>query len=263
MPEGDTIYRTALQLRAMLVQQAVRATSDVADVRPISGSSVDSVKAKGKHLLIHFDSGFTIHTHLGMTGSWHTYQPDERWRKPRSQSAIALQTTSGNVAVCFHPKTFELLSEDGLRRHPWLNRLGPDLLDSGVDFELIVSNFRRQPDLHLGVAVMDQRLLMGIGNVYKSELLFLEKLNPFLTIQCYSDEQLLQMLRRGQRLMRANLDGGPRRTRMGRDGSRTWVYGRGGKPCLKCSDLIQMQRQGDLGRSTYWCLNCQENASNT
>jgi endonuclease VIII len=104
---------------------------------------------------------------------------------------------------------------------------------------------------------MNQTIVSGVGNVYKSEVLFLEQLNPFARVEDLTDEVLLRVVRRGAELMRRNVQGGARTTRFGLDGHRLWVYGRSGKPCLKCGTTLQMRRQGDLGRSTYWCPACQ------
>ncbi|MCH5373990.1 MAG: formamidopyrimidine DNA glycosylase, partial [Planctomycetes bacterium] len=161
------------------------------------------------------------------------------------------------VCVCFFPKTLELLSETRLRRHPYLSRLGPDLLAETSDDDEILRRFRLHQRRAIGEAVMDQTIVCGIGNVYKSEVLFLCHLDPFLPVHHFSDDQLRGLIHRSRQLMSKNLQGYPRRTRFGLDGNRVWVYGRAGKPCLVCGARIQIRRQGDLGRTTYWCPTCQ------
>lgn len=257
MPEGDTIYQCATRLRPVLEGQTVTVTATTINVEQVTGQQVEAIETQGKHLLIRFESGIAVHTHLGMQGSWHVYAADEPWRKPASRAAISLQTPKGMTAVCFTPKTLELLSRDKLRRHRWLTRLGPDMLDPNINFQRVIANLRRHGTLPIGEALLNQTSVTGIGNVYKSELIFLQQVDPFRAVVDFTDQQLLQLLRAGQRLMRMNLSGGPRRTRVGRDGNRAWVYRRSGQPCFKCGTTIRMKRQGDLGRSTYWCPDCQ------
>ena len=261
MPEGDTIYVAANRLRKTLRGQAVTVTSSIIEPAPIDGKVVDLVESRGKHLLIHFDGDHVVHTHLGMKGAWHFYAPDEPWRKSATQAAISLRSIHGTNAVCFLPKTIELLTTHQLRRHRWLSRLGPDILAEPFDLERILSNLYRQPGRPIGAALLDQTIVMGIGNVYKSELLFLQRLHPFRATADFPKEALTALMLKANQLMRANLDGRPRRTRFGRDGSRSWVYGRSGQPCFQCGTNIRMQRQGDLGRSTYWCPECQDPVS--
>lgn len=198
-----------------------------------------------------------LHSHLGMTGSWHLYQLGEPWRKPAHRAAVVLRTRSA-VAVCFSPKTIELLSADAFRRHRYLQQLGPDLLAEELDEEEILRRFRIHDATPLGQAVMNQTIACGIGNVYKSEVLFMLQLNPFQPVRALTDTQLLSLIHTARLWMQKNLDGYPRTTRLkGDGGGRKWVYGRQGAPCFTCQTPIQMQRQGDLGRSTYWCPTCQ------
>lgn len=267
MPEGDTIYRTAARLRPVLVgkQLTTAITTGIAgDVPSLVGQQVTAVEARGKHLLIRTDNGWTIHTHLGMTGSWHIYAADESWRKPPHRAALVLATGGSGVSVCFSPKTCELLTDAGLRRHRWLSQLGPDILADDLLAEArlagIVAALRQHGVRAVGDVILDQRIVSGIGNVYKSEVLFLEQLCPRRPVKDFSDDQLQQLVKRARKLMRSNLAGYPRRTRRGQDGSRIWVYGRQGQPCLKCGDMVVMERQGQLGRSTYWCPTCQDAA---
>ena len=262
MPEGDTIYRSAAQLRLAIEGQEI-AAADCLNRRfecPLPtarmvGQVCTRVEARGKHLLLHLASGDAIHSHMGMTGSWHLYRPGESWQKPRHYASLVLSCGSWD-AICFTPKTLELLSADGRRRHPHLSQLGPDLMDPAFDLQTAAKRLAIDPNVKAGVAMMDQRLICGIGNVYKSEVLFLERLNPFAPIGAFTSDQLTRVADRARTLMLRNLDGTPRRTRYG-GAERLWVYGRARAPCLKCGNSIQMQRQGDAGRSTYWCATCQ------
>jgi endonuclease-8 len=265
MPEGDTIHRTATRLAAILVGKPIDQLTQsdrVPDLTPLVGRTVVRVEPRGKHLLIHCEGELTLHTHMGMTGSWHTYRTGEAWRKPVRQAWIVLQC-GVIAAVCFTPKLVELLSATRLRRHPWLSRLGPDILDEGFDVAAAVLRFRRHPLRPIGVAMLDQSIVCGIGNVYKSELLFLQRLNPFVTLASISDDRLFELIQETRKWMVRNLEGRIRTTRYATDGPRCWVYDRAGKPCLKCGTLIAMERQGDLGRSTYWCPECQSSTETT
>jgi endonuclease VIII len=259
MPEGDTIYRTAARLGPVLQGRRIEAATGRQppfDPASLVGRVVTRVEARGKHLLIHVDDGGAVHSHLGMHGAWHVYGPADRWSRPPEQATLILQTGQRWVA-CFHPQTLELLTATTLRRHPFLRNLGPDLLAPELDETEVLRRFRVHDPTPLGEAVLNQTIVCGLGNVYKSELLFLLRLHPLLPVGRLTDDELRQLLRRARELMRKNLAGYPRRTRFGRDGQRQWVYGRSGEPCLVCGDRIEMRRQGDLGRSTYWCPTCQ------
>jgi endonuclease-8 len=264
MPEGDTIFRAAARLRPVLSGQTIiRATgaSPQLDASRLEGCQVQATAARGKHLLIHLDNAHAIHSHLGMHGSWHVYQRDsvrpETLRRRVPDLALEL---AASVCVCLAPKTLEILSDRAIRRHPYLSRLGPDLLGENFDVGQLIPRLRVRPELAVGDAVMNQTLVCGIGNVYKSEVLFLERVNPFIHLEQLTDKQLIRLLSRARELMRRNVDGHRRTTRFGRDGQRLWVYRRQGERCLVCGTAIRMRRQGNLGRSTYWCPTCQRPA---
>ncbi len=261
MPEGDTIYRTAASLRPAIEGRVIRQArlrDRQFEPERLAGATIASVEARGKHLLMHLATGGAIHSHLGMTGSWHIYREGEAWRKPAHYAALELQFTSDDLlAICFSPKLLDLLNADQLRRHPHLVRLGPDLLAVEFDVPKAVARFRRHNAKPLGEAVMNQTIVCGIGNVYKSDLLFLLGYDPFADVARYSDGELAAMLDKARRLMRRNLTGAPRQTRFRGDGGRLWVYGRSGAACYKCGAIIQLRRQGEAGRTTCWCPECQ------
>ncbi|MCC6493753.1 MAG: hypothetical protein IT424_12125 [Pirellulales bacterium] len=197
-----------------------------------------------------------LHSHMGMTGSWHVYHPGDAWRKPEHYAALVLRI-SGLDVICFSPRLLELLTADQLRRHRHLRRLGPDLLDPQFDHAEALQRLRGQDRLPLGEAVMNQTLVAGIGNIYKSEVLFLMGFDPFAPVGSFSDEELAAMLQKARYLLRRN-SGGPRRTtRFGSDAGRMWIYGKSGQPCPKCGATIRLRRQGDAGRTTCWCPQCQ------
>jgi endonuclease-8 len=263
MPEGDTIFRTAATLRPLLCDRAILSAESRLPTVPadrLTGRRAASIEARGKHLLMHLDNGDVIHSHMGMTGSWHVYRPGQPWQKPERLAALTLRLDAC-VCVCFTPSTLALLTAAALRRHPHLSRLGPDLLATTVDEADVLNRFRMHNAAAIGDAVMNQTIACGIGNVYKSEILFLTRIDPFRPVHELTDDQLRTVVRTAVELMSRNLEGYPRRTRFGRDGGNHWVYGRQGKPCFVCGATVRLRRQGDLGRSTYWCPPCQSPAA--
>jgi endonuclease-8 len=267
MPEGDTIFRTADVLgRALLGGVLRRAVARpqpglarVPDLSVLVGSTVETVEARGKHLLIGFSGGRWLRTHMRMRGSWHRYAPGERWRLPERRATCVLETESA-VAVCFDAQVAELLTSAELERHAGLRALGPDPLAPSPDFAEAVRRLRTQASLPLGEALLDQRLLAGIGNVIKSEALFIERLDPWAPVSAFTGDEVRAVVRRAADLLRGNTGGG-RRVTTGRrsPGESLWVYKRGGRPCRRCGTLIRARRQGEEGRTTYWCAGCQPN----
>ena len=265
MPEGDTIYRTATVLRAALVGRRITdaraqprpGLRRVPDLSVLIGASVTSVEALGKHLLIGFDNGLTLRTHLRMSGSWHRYRPGEPWRRPARQASAVLATPE-SVAVAFNTPVVELMTDAGLRRSVPLTTLGPDLLGREFDADEALRRLRERDAEELGNAMLDQRAVAGIGNVYKSEVAFLERLDPWDPVELVTDDELRGALGTARRLLQANTRGGARvTTGSGAHGEALWVYGRGGRPCRRCGTLIRQGRQGELARLTFWCPRCQ------
>jgi endonuclease VIII len=265
MPEGDTIFRTAEVLRAALAgrritdarAQAGPGLRRVPDLSRVVASTVVSVEARGKHVLIGFDNGLTLRTHLRMKGSWHRYRPGEPWRLPMRHASAILETAE-SVAVLFNAPTVELLTDADLRRSRALRELGPDLLSRSFDADEALRRLRdRDPD-ELGNALLDQRAVAGIGNVYKSEVAFLERLDPWAPVAAFTDEELLAALGTARRLLQANTRGGARvTTASAAPGEGLWVYGRSGRPCRRCGTVVRSARQGELARNTFWCPRCQ------
>jgi endonuclease-8 len=259
MPEGDTLHRTAAVLAQALVGQTLVAVSGrlpALDRARLVGQKVTAVDAHGKNLVIAFADGRALHTHLQMHGSWHLYRPGERWRRPAHAMRVVLDV--GDIAaVCFDAPTLRLLASQQIAHDPRLAQLGPDLLADDFDLRVAIAGLRRGADLALGEAVMDQTLIAGIGNIYKSETLFLVRKSPFAKVGSLSDAELGALVERARLLMSANTRGSSRMRATRLLPGQYWVYRRAGLPCLACGQAVQMQRQGQLQRSTYFCAHCQ------
>lgn len=274
MPEGDTLFRTAEVLRDALVGRrvtAARGRPDGAALGRVAGATIVRVEALGKHLLIDFSNGLTLHTHLRMHGSWHRYRPWETWKRSPAR-AVAVIETPNAVAVCFDAPTVELLDTRAVPLHPQLSTLGPDLLAPEPDLALAVANLSSpaRAGTPVGEALLDQSLLAGLGNVYRSEILFLERVDPFLALGALAPGVAERLVATGARLIRANRaapdrvttpdalggqpgSGGPRR----RGAPKLHVYGRPGRPCPRCGSIIRTRVFGDLPRRVFWCPTCQ------
>lgn len=264
MPEGDTIWRSASTLGSALVGRTVTDFSSpiprvasAAHRYRVVGSEVATVEARGKHLLMHFSTGAVPRTHQRMTGSWHLYKAQSAWRKP-AHLARAVVRTGDVVAVCFSAPVVELLSPSEARADPALQRLGPDLLAEGFDLADALAGLRARGESEIGVALLDQTALAGIGNVYKCEVLFLRRINPFDRVAVLDDAILDGLVEVAWRQMKRNLTTDQRRTTTGLAPTRFWAYGRLGKPCHRCGAPIQRRLQGEQARPTYWCPGCQQ-----
>lgn len=248
MPEGDVLYRTAVTLQQWLAGRQV--TDATTAARPMIGHTVERVEANGKHLLVRFDSGHVLHTHMRMTGSWHVYRAGERWKRPAHQAKVSV-TCGDRVAVCFNAPIVELLVPGGESRHPSLSALGPDILVAPLDLVEIRRRARsRPPATAVGELLLDQRVVAGVGNIWRCESLFLEGLSPWAPVSSLTADQLDALVSTAGRIMAQSL--GPFTGRPPR-----WVYGRAGRPCRRCRTLIAARRQGEQSRTAYWCPACQ------
>jgi len=260
MPEGDTLFKVAARLRVMVGQTITRFESSVLQDVELVGRTISAVEARGKNLLVWLDGTHALYTHLRMAGSWHLYAPGSAWRKPATAARVVIASES-HVAVCFYAPVVEWLTAWEVGHHPTLAGLGPDLLGADDPERTIgaaLARLRIDPRRPLGEAILDQRLVAGLGNVYKSELLWMERLDPFKPIGEYDDSTLRRLLAAGHKWMRRNLGDGPRKTRWDAGRANTWVYDRSGEPCPRCNAPIAMRRQGTLGRTTYYCPRCQQ-----
>ncbi len=280
MPEGDTVYKLAVAIRQRIVgavivnarvrleprgtfkRQSPRAAGPGQDDRGESliGHRVESVHTIGKHLFFQFDHGALLRSHLGMYGSWHRYRPHEAWKKPEWQASLALWTDQ-DVMVCFNAKEVALLHSGSFQHTNLTRRLGPDLLSPSPDLDLIVQRAREflDPGAPLVDVLLDQRAACGVGNVFKSEVLFIEKLHPLTHLGDTSDHSLRRLYATASELLRKNLGGGRRVTRFVHDGrARLWVYGRRDRLCLICASRVASAPLGTTLRITYWCPRCQD-----
>jgi endonuclease-8 len=258
MPEGDTLHRTAAGLAPHLVGRAVTAARVRAggpQVQRVVGATITTVEAVGKNLLIRFDNGLELRTHLRMNGSWHRYRPGERWRRPASRARLVLEVP-GAVAVCFDAPVVELFESRAEAIHPTLSRLGPDLLapDFGPADAAQARRRLRDParaGLTISAALLDQRALAGIGNIWRNETLFHERLDPWARVADLDDETLDRLIGTAGRLLRQSVGEAPGRTPM-------QVYRRAGRPCRRCGTLVRSARMTpENPRTTYWCPACQ------
>ena len=256
MPEGDTIHRTARTLNLVLAGRAIvrfEAPRLVA-TGPTAGTVVRAVEARGKHLLVHFDDGRVLHTHMRMSGSWHVYRRGEPWRRGRGAARVVLETADGTVAVCFAAPVVEWLRDPGSRGGAVLAQLGPDLCRADADLDEAARRLARlDPAVEIGTALLDQRVASGVGNVYKSEVCFACRVDPSTPLSLVDTATRHALLDTAARMLRANLDRAHRETTLGG----LAVYGRTGRPCRRCGTTIRRRRQGIPARSTYWCPTCQ------
>jgi endonuclease-8 len=272
MPEGDTVFRAAQTLHKFMAGRVVTrfesvypALTRVADDHPIVGRTIESVSARGKHLLIAFSGDLVLRTHLRMNGSWHIYPAGARWQRPARDMRV-LVATADACAVGFNVPVAEFLSGRGVERHAQLVSLGPDLLGKHFDRDEALRRMRARADEAIGETLLNQRVVAGIGNIFKSEILFLAGIDPFTPVSALtagdlerivdiSREQLAaNVMGRSQTLSRAT---GRRTTRSLDPHEKLWVYSRGGKPCRRCGAIIQSRKTGVDARLTYWCPACQ------
>lgn len=260
MPEGDTIHRSAATLQRALVGRTLTRLEAPRLPRemPPPGTAVEGVEARGKHLLVDFDDGHVLHTHMRMTGSWHVYRARERWRRGRNRMRVVLADDEVQ-AVCFDAPVVELLDDDAVTRHPVLRRLGPDLCLPDADLDEALERMGRipEPDRILVEVLLDQRVAAGIGNVFASELAFLARTNPLAGLHDVDVATRRGLLEDATRLLRFNLTRSSRTTVPQSPDGTLWVYGRDGQPCRRCGTPIVLAKVGDGARPTYWCPRCQ------
>jgi len=261
MPEGDTIFRAARALHRALAgkrvakfETAFAQLARVDDQSPIAGRTIERVRAAGKHLIIDFSGALSLRTHMRMNGSWHIYKTGERWQRPRSDMRVVV-ATDDYVAVGFNVPIAEFHATESLTLD-----LGPDLLGADFDLEETTRRIRERGDEEIADVLLNQRVIAGIGNVFKSEVLFLANVSPFRRVTEVSDEELQKILTLSRRLLQRNVQPGARERRTtdrAHPAEALWVYSRRGEPCRKCGARIEYRKQGRDVRGTYWCPKCQ------
>ena len=259
MPEGDTLFRSATTLRARLVgKKVLRWESTIASIARarLVGHVIERVESIGKNLFIVFDDHRSLHTHMRMTGSWHVYPQNMDSRKLPGSARVLIEV-EGCIAVCFSAPTIRLLSDAEVDRE--VRTLGPDILGPGFDAAEAASRVVAQGQRPIGEVIMDQSVVAGIGNIDKSESLYIARIDPFVGSAALGLERARTLLAHARRIMQRNLapGSGMRTTRLGA-GGRQWVYKRSGELCFTCGGRIRMLRQGAQKRSTYYCPTCQK-----
>jgi endonuclease-8 len=257
VPEGDTIHSAARRIREVLVGSPIE---EIETPQPrhaldrwperLGGRAVRAVDARGKHLFIRFEGELTLHSHLRMRGRWNVYRRGERWRRSPRRAWLVLRTSEHEV-VQFDGPVLELMTDSRTRFDQRLASLGPDLLADDFDERRFLRRLREDDQTRgIGDALLDQRNLAGVGNMWKAEGCFLAGVDPWRRLEGVSDDQVLAVVRGLRPLMRRSADG------RGRDD--IWVFERAGLPCRRCGTLIRARGQGDDNRTTYWCPSCQE-----
>jgi endonuclease-8 len=251
MAEGDTILRLARRFERTIVGETVSASAPnprgrAAGIERLDGRRLEGVEARGKHLLLDFGE-LSLHSHLGMNGGWHIYRHGSRWRRPRA-SAWAVLSGGGWDAVQFGGSTLQVMTTPRLRRHPQIAGLGPDILAEEFDRDAVVGAMSADPARGLGEALLDQHLVAGIGNIFKSEACFAARVDPWRPVGELSDEELHDVLAAARGLMLEAVKSGR---------NPFAVYRRRQGTCPRCRGRISSRGQGDSNRTTYWCPCCQ------
>ncbi|MFI1801837.1 DNA-formamidopyrimidine glycosylase family protein [Streptomyces sp. NPDC020379] len=258
MPEGDTVWRTAHTLHQALADRPlIRSDLRVPKLATVdlTGRRVIEVVPRGKHLLTRVEGGLTLHSHLQMDGAWRVYAPGHVWRGARHQIRAVLANAE-HTAVGYRLPVLELLRTAD--ESAAVGHLGPDLLGPDWDPQEALRRLLADPARSVGEALLDQRNLAGIGNVYKSELCFVLRISPWLPVSRVPAPERLPTL--AKKFLEANKARPARITTADhRPGRQLWVYGRADQPCRRCGTLLRSAAQGPPGqeRPTYWCPRCQ------
>ena len=282
MPEGDTIYRAARAMQRAIggkvctgFEAGLAPLARVNDDAPLAGRMIEKVESRGKWLLVHFSGDLILVTHMLMSGSWHLYKAGEKWWMGRDRMRAVIRAGEGEAAwqaVAFNVPVAEFHTARSLERYSQIPKLGVDALGDEFTVEKGVAALKaygdKNPEAEIAVVLLNQRVMAGLGNVYKSEVAFAAGVNPFRAMRTITDKELEVMAELSQKWLKVNvLDGagdgivtysGNRRTTGNSDRTqRLWVYGRQGQECRRCGALVQMRKQGEQARSTYWCPGCQ------
>jgi endonuclease-8 len=274
MPEGDTIFRAARTLDRALsgsvvtgFDTALAPLASIHDNAPVTGRTIEKVESRGKWLIIHLSGDLILLTHMRMSGSWHIYRAGERWQKGRAHMRVVIRTEKYE-AVAFDVPVAQFHTAQSLGRLQEIPQPASDLARADFDQKDARARLCAHTQEEVGNALLNQRVIAGIGNVFKSEICFVCGINPFRTVASLSPSEIETLLHASHRLMQANVRElapggivtytGPRRTTRANDPTaRLWVYRREGKECRRCGTAILKSKQGPDARSTYWCPRCQ------
>jgi endonuclease-8 len=256
MPEGDTIHYAAKRVGAALVGNEIRSIETPhprhgKDRWPerLSGREVRSVDAHGKHLFLRFDGDLTLHSHLRMGGAWGVYRHGERWHRAPQRAWLVIRTDEHDV-VQFDGPVLELMTEGRTRFDQRLAALGPDLLRDDFSEGDFLRRLREDDGTRgIGDALLDQRNVAGIGNVWKNEGCFLAGVSPWRRVSDVSDDEVLAIVRGIQPLMKRSAQEGGRIPKT--------IHERAGMSCPRCQTKIRSRGQGDDNRNAFWCPGCQ------
>jgi endonuclease VIII len=221
------------------------------------GRTIERVEPNGKHLLIHFAGDLVLQTHMRMTGSWHLYAADAIWKRPRHQATLVIEA-GDRMAVGFNIPIVSLDSEAWMKSTPSLRSLGSDILSTSFAIDDVLSRLGQQPaDRALGEVLLDQRVVAGIGNIYRCEALFACRHHPWTMAGSLDEAARRRLILTAQTLMQANLGGAEIGRDFGRGANEPNVYRRAGRPCFVCGTAIESEVQGGQARRAYWCPSCQ------
>ena len=258
MPEGEAIHRTAAALRTALVGRAVLSfeAPRLDGPTPAAGRVIELVESHGWQLDMVWDDGLILHTNLLLGGVWHLYRTGERWRKPSSQLRVGI-TVEGFSAVCFGARTVETYREFDTHRHPGFGRPGPDLCAPQPDRDAAIEALCRYNDLDAPIAeaLLDQQVASGVGNVFRSEILWACRQHPFAPVSMLAEADMERIVSAAIKVLHDHLYQVPDQP----DAERALlaVYGRNGQRCPRCGDTIEVRRLGEQARLLYWCPGCQ------
>jgi endonuclease-8 len=264
MPEGDTIHNAANRIRAALVGSEIvsietphpRHAHDRWPER-LAGRGVRKVDAHGKHLFVRFDGDLTLHSHLRMSGKWGVYERGQRWRRSPRRAWLVIRTQRHDV-VEFDGPVLELMTDSRTRFDRRMAGLGPDIIGDDFSERDYLRRLRGDdPTRGVGDAVLDQRIVAGIGNIWKCEACFLAGIDPWRKLSELSDDEALAIVRAARPRMRESARHGGRVTTAPGGAWAVWVHERAGRPCRRCGTLINARGQGDGNRTTFWCPQCQ------